>query len=337
MIRMNQVEVEDAAVEMVEGRGRAAMEKAKQEILNTTYDNGAIASALKHYAKVNLPLVMPIFPALMSIAYDVAKQDKTPKADIESVAAAMVLIAFSADIHDDIIDQSDVKYSKKTVCGKFGPGIALLAGDALLIQGSTLLHQSCESLTARQRKEISSLIPKALYEISTAEALEITLSKKPVIDPDEYFEIMRLKGVVGEIQCRIGGILGEADEEILEALAGYGRTVGMLGAIKDEFSDVLNFSEFVHRIKFECPPLPMVYAYQDETVRNFIRKIIDASKFSSGDMRKVGKIIFGSEGNQKLVHKIEGIINQELKNKLLLKENGVGENASLLLRALSLG
>ena len=149
---MNQEEVEDAAVEMVERRGRAAMEKAKQEILNTAYDNGVIASALKYYANVNLPLVMPIFPALMSIAYDVAKQDKTPKVDLESVAAAMVLIAFSADIHDDIIDQSDVKYAKKTVCGKFGPGIALLAGDALLIQGSTLLHQACESLTCTAEK-----------------------------------------------------------------------------------------------------------------------------------------------------------------------------------------
>ena len=119
------------------------------------------------------------------------------------------------------------------------------------------------------------MIPKALYEISTAEALEIKLSKKPVIDPDEYFEIMRLKGVVAEIQCRIGGILGQADEATLEALAGYGRTIGMLGAIKDEFSDVLNGPELIHRIKFECPPLPMVYAYQDEKVRRQIQELVN--------------------------------------------------------------
>ncbi len=334
---MNQVEVEDAAVEMVERRGRAAMEKAKQEILNTTYDNGAIASALKYYAKVNFPLVMPIFPALMSLAYDAVKQGKTSKPDLESVAAAMVLTAFSADIHDDIIDQSDVKYAKKTVCGKFGSGIALLAGDALLIQGNTMLHQACETLTVKQRKEISSLIPKALYEISTAEALEIKLSKKPVIDPEEHFNVMRLKGVVAEVQCRIGGILGEADEASLEVLAGYGRTVGMLGAIKDEFSDIFNGQELLHRIKFECPPMPMVYACQDKKVRSQIRELVDDPDFSNKHVRKIGKLIMGSEGYQKLIREINDEIGLELKNLALYNENGVVDEMTLLLRVLLIG
>jgi geranylgeranyl pyrophosphate synthase len=330
---MNQVEVEDAAVEMVERRGRAAMEKARQEILNTAYDNGAIASALKYYAKVNLPLVMPIFPALMSIAYETAKGNQG-KDDIDSVAAAMVLIAFSADIHDDIIDQSDVKYAKKTVYGKFGAGIALLAGDALMIQGNTLLHQACENLSPKQRREISSLIPKALFEISTAEALEIKLSKKGVIDPDEYFEIMRLKGVVAEIQCRIGAIMGQADDATLEALASYGRTVGLLGTIKDEFCDVLNPPELEHRIKFEIPPLPMIYAVQDEKVQSEIKVLVEQFD-SKTTAKKIAKLVLESEGAGKLKHKICDKIGQERKNVLLLKENGVGLEAFLLLRALS--
>ncbi len=332
---MNQMEVEDAAVAMVERRGRAAMEKAKQEILCTDYDNGAIASALKYYAKVNLPLVMPIFPALMSISYETAKKGKRQD-DIESVAAAMVLIAFSADIHDDIIDRSDVKYAKKTVCGKFGSGIALLAGDALLIQGNTLLHQACETLSPKQRREISSLIPQALFEISTAEALEIKLSKEPVIDPDEYFEIMRLKGVVAEIQCRIGGIIGQADEETLNALASYGRTIGILGTIKDEFSDVFNVPELEHRIKFECPPLPMVYACQDEKVRTAINALVNEPKYSKATAKKIAKLVLASEGVCKLKQKIDAQINQEMKNRVLTIEKGVGDDLSLLLKALFL-
>lgn len=330
---MNQVEVEDAAVAMIERRGRAAMERAKQEILNTTYDNGAIASALKYYAKVNLPLVMPIFPALMSIAYETAN-GKQGKEDIESVAAAMVLTAFSADIHDDIIDQSDIKYAKKTVCGKFGAGIALLAGDALLIQGNTMLYHACENFTPTQRKAISSLIPKALFEISTAEALEIKLSKKAVIDPDEYFEIMRLKGVVAEIQCRIGAIIGQADDVTVEALANYGRTVGLLGTIKDEFCDVLNPPELEHRLKFEIPPLPIVYAYQDEKVKAQVKALVEQQGYSKAAVKKIAGLVLGSEGAGKLKHKISEQISQELKNTVLTREKGAGDDASLLLRAL---
>lgn len=332
---MNQIEVEDAAVAMVERRGRTAMEKAKQEILRTDYDNGAISSALKYYAKVNLPLVMPIFPALMSMSYETAKKG-TSQDDIESVAAAMVLIAFSADIHDDIIDRSDVKYRKKTVCGKFGDSIALLAGDALLIQGNTLLHQACETLSSKQRRAISNLIPQALFEISTAEALEIKLSKKAVIDPDEYFEVMRLKGVVAEIQCRIGGIIGQGDEETLNSLANYGRTIGILGTVKDEFSDVFNVPELEHRIKFEVPPLPMVYACQDEKVRIAIEAIIKNGDYSKVTAKKIAKLILESEGVGKLKQKIDEQINQEMRNKIFTIEKGVGDDLSLLLKALFL-
>ena len=54
MLAMSQQEIEDAAVTMIEQRGRAIMERAKQEILNTTYDNnGLIDLALKHYTKTN--------------------------------------------------------------------------------------------------------------------------------------------------------------------------------------------------------------------------------------------------------------------------------------------
>jgi hypothetical protein len=126
---MTQNKFQDAAVAMIERRGRAAMDLAKQEILNTDYDNGIIASALKYHVQVNLPLVLPIFPALISLCYDLVKTDTSSKVNVNSVASAMVLIALSADIHDDVIDKSDVKYGKKTICGKFGQEIAILAGD----------------------------------------------------------------------------------------------------------------------------------------------------------------------------------------------------------------
>jgi len=334
---MNQSEVEDAAVEIIERRGRAAIERAKQEILNTQYDNGLIASALKYYAKVNLSLVMPIFPALMSISYEIANGEKMEKENIEYIGAAMVLIALSGDIHDDIIDQSTSKYSKKTVYGKFGGDIAILAGDALLIQGTTLLHNSCEAFTAKQRMAISSLVPKALFEIGKAEAMETRLRKKEVINPKEYFEIMRLKGIVGEIQCRIGGIIGSADEETLELIGRYGRTVGMLGTIKDEFNDVINYDEFEHRIKFECPPLPMVYAYQDTKVRLEIKSLINDPNSTRKNLRKIAKIVLTSEGTLELKRKMNSQINEEIKSNLFNKQNEVGKEASLLLEALSEG
>jgi hypothetical protein len=81
----------------------------------------------------------------------------------------------------------------------------------------------------------------------------------------------------------------------------------------------------------------MVYAYQDEKVRSQLKELINDPKSSSQNIRKIGKIIMGSEGNQKLRRKIENIINLQLKNQVVYKENGVGEEAALLLRVLSVG
>ncbi|MCL1978058.1 MAG: polyprenyl synthetase family protein [Candidatus Bathyarchaeota archaeon] len=334
MSNMNQSEIENAARTMIERRGQAVMEKTRQEILNTAYDNGAIALALKHYAKVNLPLVSPLSPALMSISYEAAKGNQDID-EIESVAVAMTLIAFSADIHDDTIDQSDVKYTKKTIYGKFGTDVALLAGDALLIQGHALLYRACESFSPKQRQALSTLIPKALFELSASEMLEIKLRKKTIIKPDEYFEIMRLKGVFVEMQCRIGGIIGQADDETLEALASFGRTVGMLGVIKDEFCDMLDISELEHRIKFECPPLPMVYAVQDKKVKIAIKELVEQPNYSKIIAKKIAKLVLESEGVCRLKHKLSEQINQELKNCILTQKNRAGYDAYLLLNVFS--
>jgi geranylgeranyl pyrophosphate synthase len=327
---MSQSEIVSIALAMVERRGRNALEKAKQEILSTAYDNGEITAALKHYAENKLPLVTPIFPALMSLSYEAVKGSQDAR--VESIASAMALIAFSADIHDDIIDKTDVKYGKKTVYGEFGLEVALLAGDALLIQGNTLLHQTCESLMSKQRQAIFALIPKALFEISSAEALAIKLKKKAAIDPDEYFEIMRLKGVVPEIQCRIGGIIGQANNKTLEALSRYGRIVGMLAIIGDEFRDMFNASELEHRIKFEYLPLPMIYATQDEKARNAIEELIAQQKYSQTTIEAVAKLVLETEGVYRFRCKFSEQINQELNNWILTKKSKAEKDAALLLK-----
>jgi len=332
---MNQLELENAAVTLINRRGKAVMEKTRQKLLNTKYDNGILDLALKHYAKVNLPLVLPLFPALTSLSYEAAKGNHFVKDETESFAVAMALIAFSADIHDDIIDQSTVKYAKKTIYGKYGSNIAILTGDALLVQGHSLLYQACESLSSIQRQAISISLPKANFELSFAEALETRLRKKSVIKPDEYFEIMRLRGVFAELQCRIGGIIGQADSEMLDFLIRFGRFVGMSGTIKDEFNDLLDVSELKHRLKFECPPLPMIYALQDEKVKSTITSFVEQADYSNAATKKIAKLVLDSEAVCCLKHKLNEQAAEELKQLSTLKGNRVEPDAFLLCNGLS--
>ena len=92
-----------------------------------------------------------LHPALLSLSCEAVKGK--PEATT-NVAAAFVLLAGSADLHDDIIDQSVVKDSKPTVFGKFGKDLTVLAGEILLFKGLYSLHEACETLPTKQKQAI---------------------------------------------------------------------------------------------------------------------------------------------------------------------------------------
>jgi geranylgeranyl pyrophosphate synthase len=316
---------------IVEKRGKAAIEQARQEILDSPYDGVAVSSALKYFARVTLKGALPVFPALISLSCE-AVGGKTEK--VASIGAALTLIAGAADIHDDIIDQSTIKYSKKTVFGKFGSDIALLAGDALLMQGLMILHKECKSLPKEQRKAILSLIPNALYEISNAEAKETHLMRKLDTTPQEYLEVIRLKAVVPEIHCKIGAILGNANKETTRSFGRYGRTFGIVSTIRDEFIDFLEYSELQNRLKNECPPLPMLYALQNSETRNKIKPFIESTNLKKRDAKKMVAIIIGSQEVQKLKRFMKKMVCEEMKQILPLSASQIENEVEALLEVL---
>jgi geranylgeranyl pyrophosphate synthase len=316
---------------IIEKRGRAAIEKARQEILDSQYNGGAVSSALKYFARVTLQGGLPVFPALISLSCE-AVGGKTEKTT--SIGAALTLIAGAADIHDDIIDQSTTKYSKKTVFGKFGSAIALLAGDALLMQGLMFLHRECESLPKEQRQAILSLIPSALFEISNAEAKETRLMRKLDTKPQEYFEVIRLKAVVPEVHCKIGGILGNANEETVQSLGHYGRTFGIVSTVRDEFIDLLEYPELRNRMKNECPPLPMLYALQNSEIKKEVKPLVKSSNLTKKDANKIVKIVLNSKQVQELKKRIDLMIREEVRRVSFIIEEPLQKNVTLLLQAM---
>jgi geranylgeranyl pyrophosphate synthase len=317
---------------IVEKRGKAAIEKAKEEILGSEYKGGIVSSALKYFARVTLSGGLPVFPALISLSCE-AVGGKTEK--VASIGAATTLIAGAADIHDDIIDQTSVKYSKKTVYGKFGMEVALLAGDALLMQGTTLLQKECESLSIEQKQAILFLIPNALFEISNAEAMETRLRKKFDIKPQEYFKVIRLKAVVPEVLCRIGAILGNADDKSVQALGHYGRTFGIVSIVRDEFIDLMEYPELQSRIKNECLPLPLLYALQNPKILDEIKPFIESPSLAKKDADKIVKITLNSEEVQKLKKNMGLTVTDELKMVGFTPKNGILEEITSLLQAVT--
>lgn len=323
----------ETALKIIYERGKTALEDACNEILQSKYDGGIISAALNYYAKWVFPRVLPTFPAINSLMCELAggNPEKT-----RPLAAAMFLITASGDIHDDIIDQSTHKLRRKTVFGKYGGPITLLAGDALLIYGTMLFNDRCESIMPEKRKIISDLLNQSFFEIAKAEALETKLWKKASVNPKRHYETIQLKGGVAELQCRIGAIIGGADEKILASAADYGRLIGVLSTMNDEFIDMYDFYELQHRIRNELVPYPMICALQNDSLKKLILPIIEKPALSRQDARYLAKVVMNSKEVQSIRDKFKTLTENEIENNYLLKDAKKGKEATVLLQALTL-
>ncbi len=307
------------ALTIISDSGKPTLLVASQNVLVSSYDNGKVQDALHFYAKSILPKVLPIFPALLTLSNKtVGGEEKKAKA----ISAAMMLITASGDIHDDIVDNSEAKFGKQTLFGKYGRDLTLLAGDLLLTQGITELQKECSSLSKDQQRAITDLIFEGMVNIVKAEALEPLLWQKKEVTPEAFLEVIALKGNVAELHCKIGGIIANADKQAIDNLARYGQMVGVLSTLKEEFVDLSNAQELEHRLKCELPPYPMICAMQNSDIKTKIANLNSKSDISS--------IVLGSPEVAKLTADFKALGEKELKCNPLLKGKGAAELAVLL-------
>ncbi|NIU85104.1 MAG: hypothetical protein GWN64_16920 [Candidatus Thorarchaeota archaeon] len=224
-------------------------------------------------------------PTLLSIACEAVGGDP----DITTpIAVPMILISGAIDIHDDIIDQSKVKGPRPTVLGKFGKDVALLVGDALLFKGLTLLHEAVEKgVPAEKLPVIINIIKRTFFELGDAEALELQFRGRLDITPEEYLHVVTKKAADVEAHTRISAILGGGSEDEIEALGQYGRLLGMILILRDDLIDMVDFEEAIHRIKWECLPLPILYALQNSKIKSTLSSILLKKRMTKRDIETV--------------------------------------------------
>jgi geranylgeranyl pyrophosphate synthase len=259
-------------IAILEERGKKSVELSKKIALQDKTGYEPLNEAIRFFVEEFWFDVL--HPALISIACDAVGGDTEKTVEI---GAAIVLLAGAADIHDDIIDQSLAKEPIPTVFGKFGRDIAILAGDALLIKGLYALYQACISLEEKKRQEVLETVKRAFFEICGGEAKEASIRRKTRVSGQEYLNIIRQKVAAAEATTRIGAIVGGGTQKEIDLLSHYGRTVGILMALRNEFIDMFEPAELKNRFQKESLPLPVLLALHDESRRKAILSLLKES------------------------------------------------------------
>lgn len=306
----------ERTVALLRERGKDALEVAKQNILREKIKYKPLQEALRYFIDEVFQDVM--HPGLLSIYCEAVGGDPN---ETTQVGAALVLLVGAADLHDDIIDQSTTKNLKSTVLGKFGQEITVLAGDALLINGIILLHEAIQKFPENKRRAILELIKQAFFDLSSVEAEEASYRGKTDLSWQKYLEIIKKKAAVSEATARIGGILGEGTISEVNTLGDYGRTLGLLSTMRDEFIDVFEPEELANRTVRECLPLPVLNVFQDPKKKDMIIQLLNGREMTRKKAEKIVDIVMEAKETEELKKMMQSLIYETTYKLSKLKRN----------------
>ena len=168
--------------------------------------------------------------------------------DDESVmkaACGIELIHTFSLIHDDLpcMDNDDFRRGKPSNHKVFGEGIALLAGDALLVSGFDLIIRNSE-VKEIKKQSILKLLKETSFYIGTENMVggqveDISLKNENIKKEDLYNLYMKKTAALICLSIRAGAILSGAHQRQLKALTKYGENIGLAFQIIDDMLDIM--------------------------------------------------------------------------------------------------
>jgi geranylgeranyl pyrophosphate synthase len=263
--------------------GQPGLTLAKQTLQEDTNISEPIQKILTYFIEQNWPNTH--HPALMALCCQAVGGN--PELT-ERVGASVVLLTGAADIHDDLIDKSKTKAGKQTAFSKFDRDLVLLAGDVLFLKGYLLLQRACMDFPPLKQREVAGLIEGSLTKLSGAVVTERLLREEPV-DPEAFHQMLTQKGAIAQACVEVGAVLADADEAQRAVLRRFGKTLGYLMTIKNEFSDLYDDVELRNRGENEILPLPLLYALKDPLTRTQIQALLQG-KITKKKVQEIAQI-----------------------------------------------
>jgi len=139
-------------------------------------------------------------------------------------------------IHDDIIDNDNLRRGRQSVQCKYGIADAIVAGDALIFHLFASLAE-CRSSGIPDARVVSALaaVAQAGIDLCHGQVLEAELGRGSCFGVDSYLRMAILKtGALFRGACECGAILGGGDPESVRGLAAYGEHLGLAFQIRDD-------------------------------------------------------------------------------------------------------
>lgn len=159
---------------------------------------------------------------------------KNSKLQSIDIAAAVELAHAATLIHDDIVDEAQLRRGRITVNRKWDSKIAVLSGDYLL-------SRALEMVVADNKMSLYPVMAQAVRELVTGELYEIQYANIARLTEEHYLKIIELKTArFMAACCKLGAMVGDLSPDEISSCYEFGFNMGMAFQITD---DLLDFSD----------------------------------------------------------------------------------------------
>ena len=173
-----------------------------------------------------------IRPVLMLLGYNLWKEHPE---DILMPAVGLETYHNYTLLHDDLMDNADMRRGHETVHRRWDANKAILSGDSMLV----LAYQRVAQVPADKLREVLDLFTVTALEIGEGQEYDMAFEQRTDVTEDEYIEMIRLKtSVLLACALKMGALLADAPQQDAELMYQVGEQLGLAFQLQDDLLDV---------------------------------------------------------------------------------------------------
>ena len=213
-------------------------------------------------------------------------------------ASAVEMVHNFSLVHDDIMDNDEMRHGVPTVHKKFGMPIAILAGDVLFSKAFQVITDS--KLSSSATTQLVSRLSKACVDICEGQLLDVKMAEERKIPSQaEYVTMIGKKtAALFDVSCAMGAICATNKPKDISNLSSFGRNLGIAFQITDDLIGVMGNPKITKKpvgndLREGKKSLPILMAIKlaKGSDKKIILKAFGNSKVSRTELNKAVEVI----------------------------------------------